>query len=72
MCEATGYQTLSLNIMSLYFANDMFDTIKRQKYSLYLAIFEITDLDSRLASDFTAPCIHRDFVILRGILNSNN
>ena len=42
MCEGTECQTLNSNIMSPYFANDMFDIIKRQKdFSFYLAIFQI-------------------------------
>jgi hypothetical protein len=42
MYEATGSQTLSSNIMSPYFPDDVFDTIKRQKdCSIHLAIFEI-------------------------------
>ena len=41
-CEATGSQRLSSNIMSPYFSDCMFDTIKRQKgLSFHLAIFEI-------------------------------
>ena len=30
-CEGTECETLNSNIMSPYFANDMFDIIKRQK-----------------------------------------
>lgn len=41
-CEATGSQTLGSNIMSPYFPDDIFHTIKRQKgFSFHLAIFEI-------------------------------
>ena len=42
MCEGTECQTLNSSIMSSYFANDMFDIVKRQKdFSFYLAIFQI-------------------------------
>ena len=42
ICEGIECQTLDSNVMSPYFANDMFDIIKRQKdFSLYLAIFQI-------------------------------
>ncbi len=40
--NATGFQTLSSNIMSPYFPDDMLDTIKRQNdFPIHLAIFEI-------------------------------
>ena len=40
--EGTECQTLNSDIMSPYFANDMFDIIKRQKdFSFYFAIFQI-------------------------------
>ena len=42
MCEEIECQTFDSNIMSPYFANDMFDIIKRQKdFSFYLGIFQI-------------------------------
>ena len=41
-CEGTECQTLNSSIMNPYFANDMFNIIKRQKdFPSYLAIFEI-------------------------------
>ena len=42
VCEGTECQTLNSSIMSPYFANNMFDIIKRQNdFSFYLAIFQI-------------------------------
>ena len=38
-CEGTECQTLNSNIMSPYFANDMFDVIKRQKGVFFLPIY---------------------------------